>query len=353
MKVRSLMRSQRLPLWQKACIAACSVYLGGAGFSPLPAFAEQEMATPTTLSSSLAQHAACPAPARVPTPADIMQLLKSGTDHGFLWKISKNGHHSWLYGTMHIARFEWLIPGPLTRQAFKASTMVAVELVLSDPQTLAVLQRPASNERLQHLLETGRRQKLDTEAQKQCLPAQALQKLPGSIEAASLMALSGRADGLYPDYAIDAILQTFAKAAHKPLVALETAEAQVSLLTGKTQAEEDELIDSALQDLNSSTGQAELTKLAAMWGNSDLAKLNSYRDWCQCERTPTEARQIKAMLDDRNVLMAEKIEHLHESGQSVFVAVGALHMSGPMGLPALLQKAGYSVQTVLPAAAPL
>lgn len=347
------MHFQPSAIWQKAFITACTLYLGTLGLGPLPAFADTEASsTALRLTPTTAQNAACPPPAHIPTRTEVVQLIKSSKDHGFLWKVTKNGHASWLYGTMHIARLEWFMPGPLTRHALSASDTVAVELILSDPQTMSALLRPASAERLQHLRDTGRRQKLDAAAQKLCLPTQALQNLPGSIEAASLIALSGRADGLYPDYAIDAIVQMLAKAANKPLVALETPEGQMQLLTGKTLAQEDELIDNALQDLNSTTGKTELNKIATMWGNSDVGLLNSYREWCQCERTPTEASQIKAMLDDRNVLMAEKIEHLHESGKSVFVAVGALHMSGPTGLPALLRNAGYDVQPIVPAAVP-
>lgn len=341
------MRFYGSAFWQKAFISACTLYLGTVSLGPLPAFAGQQSA-PSALTLGATTNA-CPPPARVPTRAEIVQLAQSGKDHGFLWKVSKNGHTSWLYGTMHIARFDWLIPGPLTRQAFKNSSVVAVELVLADPQTRAVLQRPASPERLQHLKDTGRRQQLNAIAQQMCLPPQALQNMPGAIEAAALVALSSRADGLYPDYGIDAILQSFANAAHKPLVALETAEEQTSLLAGKTEQDEDALIDSAIKDLKSPTGRTEMRDIATMWGTSDLTKLNNYREWCQCERTPLEVQQTKAMLDDRNILMAEKIERLHDSGKSVFVAVGALHMSGPMGLPALLQKAGYTVQPILPA----
>lgn len=48
--------------------------------------------------------------------------------------------------------------------------------------------------------------------------------------------------------------------------------------------------------------------------------------------------------------MARKILSLHESGKSLFVAVGSLHMAGPKGLPALLKQDGFDIQQVVPAA---
>ena len=52
------------------------------------------------------------------------------------------------------------------------------------------------------------------------------------------------------------------------------------------------------------------------------------------------------MLDERNPLMADKIDALHAGGQSVFTAVGSLHMIGPQGLPTLMAKRGYRVERV-------
>ncbi|MGE8202818.1 MAG: TraB/GumN family protein, partial [Variovorax sp.] len=41
------------------------------------------------------------------------------------------------------------------------------------------------------------------------------------------------------------------------------------------------------------------------------------------------------------------IERLHFGGKRVFAAVGALHMIGPQGLPALMAARGFTVTAVL------
>jgi hypothetical protein len=67
-------------------------------------------------------------------------------------------------------------------------------------------------------------------------------------------------------------------------------------------------------------------------------------------RTPAERRALQRLLDDRNPGLAEGIARLHDQGQRVFGAVGALHMVGPTGLPALLAARGFRVTPVVPAA---
>lgn len=50
------------------------------------------------------------------------------------------------------------------------------------------------------------------------------------------------------------------------------------------------------------------------------------------------------MLSSRNVNMADAAASYLESGKKVFFVVGAGHMVGPDGIPALLEKMGYTVE---------
>jgi hypothetical protein len=52
------------------------------------------------------------------------------------------------------------------------------------------------------------------------------------------------------------------------------------------------------------------------------------------------------VLNRRNAGMAGRIEGYLKSGETVFIAVGMLHLLGEKGLPALLRKRGYRVEKV-------
>jgi uncharacterized protein YbaP (TraB family) len=57
----------------------------------------------------------------------------------FLWRMTKGDHSSYLYGTIHIARREWVFPGPKVTQALRDADTVALELDPLDPKTLESL----------------------------------------------------------------------------------------------------------------------------------------------------------------------------------------------------------------------
>jgi hypothetical protein len=87
---------------------------------------------------------ACP-PAAPPLGAEQFQAgLRDATDHGFLWRIVKEGRTSYLYGTIHAARLEWMFPGPRTAAALAASDALALELDVLDPDIQARVASSAS-----------------------------------------------------------------------------------------------------------------------------------------------------------------------------------------------------------------
>jgi hypothetical protein len=76
----------------------------------------------------------CP-PAAQPPSAEQMRLgMRDARDRGFLWRISKDGHSSYLYGTVHVAKMEWMFPGPAVTSALRTSNTIALELDVLDPQ---------------------------------------------------------------------------------------------------------------------------------------------------------------------------------------------------------------------------
>ena len=75
----------------------------------------------------------CPPTAGEPTSAQLQAGAAAARDRGFLWRLRRDGRESWLYGTVHVARFEWMFPGPLIMTALTASDTIALELDVLDP----------------------------------------------------------------------------------------------------------------------------------------------------------------------------------------------------------------------------
>jgi hypothetical protein len=74
--------------------------------------------------------------------------------------------------------------------------------------------------------------------------------------------------------------------------------------------------------------------------------MTAYASWCECQDTPQQRADFVKLIDDRNLVMADKITRLHAEGGKLFVAVGSLHMIGRVGLPALLAARGFKVERV-------
>jgi len=290
----------------------------------------------------------CPPQAAPLTPDQVEAGMKAAEDRGFLWRVSRDGRVSYLYGTIHLARLAWVFPGPTIVEAIRDSDAVALELDVLDAEVQRRLQLAMSRNREGSgpaaALPAALADRVQRRAALECIPADTLAKMTPELQAASLTVLSARRDGLDPAYSIDLILSGFAHGAHKTVISLETPESQMQALEMPNRDEAIALVSDALDDLEAGRTRPMLNRLAAIWAAGDHDQLARYTEWCECLRTPAEQLAMKRLLDDRNPALADAIDALHRSGRQVFAAVGSLHMVGPRGLPALLAARGYKVE---------
>ena len=293
--------------------------------------------------ASAADPAACP-PVAAPLTSDVIAAgMQSAQDHGFLWRISKGGRTSYLYGTIHAARQEWMFPGPTIVEALRASDTLALELDVLDADIQRRLLASIGSRRGE-ALPAALSQRLDRKKEAECVDAVSWSRFSPEFQIASLTVLEARRDGFDPSYAIDLVLAGLARNLGKPIASLETPEAQMQALQMPTQAETLAFVRDSLDELESGRARPLLARIARIWVDGDYAELSRYEKWCNCLRTKSERAAMKRLLDDRNPALAAGIDKLHAGGQQVFAAVGSLHMIGPTGLPALMKKRGYKVE---------
>lgn len=286
---------------------------------------------------------ACP-PQAVPMSAEVAAAARrDARDHGFLWRITKHGHSSFLYGTIHAARQDWMFPGPTVLEAIRSSDTVALELDALDPEVQSRLAASLAAMRNEPLPPPLAR-RLDQRRVAECIDAAAWSSFPPEFQIASLTLLAGRRDGLDPANAIDIVLAGTARELGKPVLSLEAPEGQTDALQMPTRAGTIALVQGGLDDLDSGRARPLLRRIAKAWVDGDYAELSRYATWCGCMRTAAERAAMKRLLDDRNPALAEGIDRVHAGGRSVFAAVGSLHLFGPKGLPALLKRRGYKIE---------
>lgn len=279
----------------------------------------------------------CPPPPAQPSTAQLQAAQRDARDHGLLWRISKDGRESWLFGTLHVGRLEWSLPGPQLRQALASSDVLALEIDPTDP-ALAALLRDAMRNAPEP--DAALRQRLQRQAEAACLPAAALQGLPPTLQLMTLTLLQARHDALDAAFGQEAMLAAAARGAGLRIVALESVAQQVDLLFSADAA----LLDAAMDQLEAGRSRALMRRLAQAWADGDLEMLERYEQWCECADSEAQRAWLRQLNDARNAPLAAGIDALHAAGHKVFAAVGALHMTGTQGLPQLLQQRGYTVQ---------
>ena len=289
--------------------------------------------------------AACPPPLQAPSVEQVKAAQQSAKDRGFLWEVSKAGRTSYLYGTIHVAKFEWVFPGPQLARAVRASDTMALELNLLDEETTqSIAQERTRLDKVpppEAFTQWSRAKALEL-----CLNASDLEKVRPEYQVMAITLAMARGYGLEPAYGIDAVLIQAGNKLGKTIEALETAQDQLLALRSSNADIEESLAKGDFTAEEFERGLHILVKLADAWAASDQATLDTYPQWCECLNSAMERQEMQRMVDDRNPKMAARIEALHSSGHNLFVAVGSLHLIGDKGLPALLAQKGFAVKRI-------
>jgi uncharacterized protein YbaP (TraB family) len=106
------------------------------------------------------------------------------------------------------------------------------------------------------------------------------------------------------------------------------------------------VVEQALEQLESGRGAEVLARMAQAWSRGALDELADYERWCDCVHDEDDRQAYRRLVDERNPGLADRIAELHRSGARLLAAVGALHMTGPQGLPRLLRERGFEVEAV-------
>ncbi|MDE1947152.1 MAG: TraB/GumN family protein [Burkholderiales bacterium] len=290
------------------------------------------------LDSALAAPA-CPPPPAAPGPAQWREAARH--DRGFLWSIERDGRTSYLYGSLHVGRPQWQRPGPRVAAALAASDVLALELDPANPEVAQALASDAGARAPEW--PAALRERLARQVAAACLPEGALARMAPALQLMVLEVLQARWAGLDPAYAQESVLASAARAAGRPVRALETAALQKKALMADADPGQ---AAQALDELADGSARRQIERMASVWEHGDYARLARYAQWCGCADTEAGRAALRALNDDRNPGLADGIEALAREGRRVFAAVGSLHMVGPRGLPALLAARGFTVRRI-------
>lgn len=287
--------------------------------------------------------AASPRCAADPAPASAEQIQAQTRDRGILWTLTRDGHTSYLHASLHLGRPAWAAPGPHLRAALDKVDAVALELDPLDSAAWTLPPIPTLP------IDAQLQKRLAAQVRSACLPAQALAAMHPLLQLSTLTIAQARGLGLEVQYGQEVLLSRWARERQLPVIALETLQGQLSVLLPEDPDEARHELRSGLRQLERPAAlQRMLKDLVDSWERGDLRRLGRYEDWCQCIQDARDRAALARENDGRNPNLAARISELHQQGQSLLVAVGALHMTGPQALPTLLRQQGFEVTQVHP-----
>lgn len=257
-----------------------------------------------------------------------------------LWQADCPGERqAWLFGTVHVLERPAQWRGEIVDRAMAESSVLMVEL--ADPDNAK-----ASAEVWERLSKSAGQGLLSSR-----LPPNRREEL------AALLKKAGIGDGDFSDVETWAAALTLAQAASRQLdsangidravidtmqgtsiIELEGREAQLSIFDQLPEKEQRDLLAAVVTDALQSRDEA--GDIAAAWRRGDMTAIA--RATTQGMLADPELRT--ALFTARNQRWSAQVQEAMDAGETPFVAVGAAHLAGRQGLPAMLRASGCAVE---------
>lgn len=279
---------------------------------------------------------------KCPPPLQVLTTTAPPRDRGLLWRVTKDGRSSYLFGTLHVGKPAWRRFGPQTTAALRASDLLALEIDPSDPELLKAM----AELRPPHELPPALHERLMRAYERACVAADSMAAQHQVLQVTSLTVLEARWFGMDPGHGLENSLSAQARSMGRRVISLETAAQQTAALIPDDEAEARSILEQGLQQLEDQSARRVLQRLAIAWESGDIAALEDYEKWCECITSEADRAFLRQVNDERNPALADGIEAQHRRGLRVFAAVGALHMTGAKSLPALLAQRGFRVERI-------
>jgi len=260
-----------------------------------------------------------------------------------LWRVTGGDGTVWLFGSVHLLpEGGFAIEGELA-DALATADRVCMEI---DPDaedeatttsiTLARAIDPQGRDLFELLGSDADR--VREAAEDAGVPLDALAMFEPWFAGITVSVMALQAHGYDVQHGVEQIIQAEVRQAGKTGCGLETLDGQLGMLDGLPGELQSEILVQALEDAADVESLVE-PMLAAWRAGDEAGLLKSLEE--DFEGYPQLA---DALIYDRNARWADHVSEILDDGDHVLVVVGALHLVGERGLPALLSRRGYRVE---------
>ena len=277
----------------------------------------------------------------------LFLLSTSINAKSLLYKVSSASSTVYLLGSIHLAKAELYPLDRAIEHAYSSSDVLVVELDAESPESVVAIQKAMTQ---LGMYQNGKSLKTELTAQtydqlkdytvKVGLSLQMLEQMKPWVVMLQLSVMEMMRLGYSPELGIDKHFVDQAKREGKRIMALETIEEQMALLSKDDKTYQDKLLRYTLESM--SEMEPMLKKLSSSWKNGD-AKAIEKMFLLTMQDDASLSEIYDALITKRNYMMTKKIQGFLQTKKDYFVVVGAGHVIGKEGIVDLLQQHGYTV----------
>jgi len=261
---------------------------------------------------------------------------------GPVWVLQGDAGRVYLAGSVHVLpRDAATLPDGFD-VAYRDAEQLVMEIDLDDLDPLAAQRYLMEHSllpegtTLPQVIGTERHARVADAAARVGLPPDMFARLEPWAVALTLVQFELLSRGVDPAQGVEQQLQRRAAADRKPISGLETLEDQLGVLDGLSSEDQARFLELTIED--ASDLDADLARILGAWRRADLEALESLL-LEEYERFPS---LYAPLVTGRNRAWMPAIERLLEREEDTLVVVGALHLVGPDGLLAMLERRGHT-----------
>jgi uncharacterized protein YbaP (TraB family) len=267
--------------------------------------------------------------------------------HRFLmWKATSPTTTIYLVGSIHVGDSSMYPLPKEVEAAFNAAKVLTVEINVKNVdqgKAIGLIQQYGmygKDDSLTKHLSKETAATLDDYCTKHNVPRAGLEMLKPWVVAVTIAAMSWQQAGEDPTLGIDMHFLDERQPTQR-IDELETMESQLSIFATATEEEQQGMLMTILKEGDKAKDM--IKRLQAAYVSGDPDALQKIMD----EESDMGSKSLtKKLLDDRNVMMASKMDEYLKGTDPIFVVVGAAHIVGEKGVAKMLRDKGYKVDQV-------
>lgn len=288
---------------------------------------------------SFVKAALCPAAALFLSSPAIAQAPALPDADPAIWVVKDPDTTIYLFGTFHAmdGKHDWF--NDEVKTAFDQSREVVLELPpAEDPSALQpVIMKHAidtTGKPLSEKLSPEMREKYEAALAGIGAPVAAFDRFKPFFAAITLVMVNAQKLGFTGEKGAEAVLTKAAKESGKPISGLETADFQLGMLAGLSEAEQIKMLEETVEQLDE-VGTS-FNRMNDLWTKGDAEGFAALMQ----EMNAGSPELFEVVFTQRNARWAEWVDERLDQPGTVFVAVGTGHLAGKDSVQDMLSARG-------------